>query len=55
MANGVELSWLINGDAKIVYVFRAGMEMRVVTDDRVAGEGPVEGFVLELGEIWAGL
>lgn len=55
-ANGVELGWLIDGDNRCVYVYRGTTEPRVVTDaESIAGEGPVQGFVLPLGEIWAGL
>jgi Uma2 family endonuclease len=55
-ANGVELGWLIDGDARRVYVYRGMSEPRIVADaGSIAGEGPVEGFVLQLGEIWEGL
>jgi len=55
-ANEVELGWLIDGDNRRVYVYRGSAEPRLVSDaDSIAGEGPVEGFVLPLGEIWAGL
>jgi len=59
MANGVELGWLIDGDARRVYVYRGAsgsLEPRLVAGaESVAGEGPVEGFVLQLAEIWEGL
>jgi Uma2 family endonuclease len=55
-ANGVELGWLIDGDNRSVYVYRGIAEPRVVKDaESIAGEGPIEGFVLPLGDIWAGL
>ena len=55
-ANGVELGWLIDADNRCVYVYRGAAEPRLVNDaESIAGEGPVEGFVLPLGEIWAGL
>jgi Uma2 family endonuclease len=55
-ANGVELGWLIDGDARRVYVYRGMSEPRISADaDSVAGAGPVEGFVLQLKEIWEGL
>jgi Uma2 family endonuclease len=55
-ANGVELGWLIDGDARRVYVYCGNSEPRVLSDaESIAGEGPVEGFVLQLGEIWEGL
>jgi Uma2 family endonuclease len=56
MLNGVELGWLIDGDARCVYVYRNGRDTKVLSGiDELAGEGPVEGFVLELSEIWQGL
>jgi Uma2 family endonuclease len=55
-ANGVELGWLIDGDNQCVHVYRGTAEPRLVTNaESIAGEGPVDGFVLPLGEIWTGL
>lgn len=55
-SNGVELGWLIDGDNRRVFVYRGTDEPGVVKDvDSIAGEGPVEGFVLPLQDIWAGL
>jgi Uma2 family endonuclease len=55
-ANGVELGWLIDGDPRRVFVYRGTDEPRVVEGaDSIAGEGPVEGFVLPLEDIWEGL
>lgn len=55
-ANGVELGWLIDGDNRGVYLYRGTAEPRLVTNaESIAGEGPVEGFVLPLEEIWADL
>jgi Uma2 family endonuclease len=52
--NGVELAWLIDGDNRCVYVYRQGHEMRqVLNQSQIEGEGPVEGFVLDLTDIWA--
>ena len=56
IANGVQLGWLIDGDAKTVYVYRKGRPMqsrRGLTG--LAGEGPVQGFLLNLTTIWRGL
>ena len=56
IANGVDLGWLIDGDNRRVYVYRGTAEPRMVSDaESIAGEGPVEGFVLPLERIWAGL
>ena len=55
-ANGVELGWLIDGDGRRVYVYRGTAERRIVANaDSIGGEGPVDGFLLPLGRIWAGL
>jgi len=55
-ANGVEVGWLIDADNRCVYVYRGTAEPRLVSDaESISGEGPVEGFVLPLEEIWAGL
>src|SRR5580658_4957877 len=53
-ANGVELGWLIDADNRCVYVYRGTAEPRLVANaESIHGEGPVEGFVLPLKEIWA--
>jgi hypothetical protein len=50
------LAWLIHGDARRVYVYRQRREPQQYSGvQTLAGEGPVEGFTLELGEIWKGL
>lgn len=57
MRGGVELGWLIHGDDKTVYIYRAGQnepEKRTGIT-RLPGEGPVAGFELDLTDIWAGL
>jgi Uma2 family endonuclease len=56
MANGVQGDWLIDGDSKTVYIYRAGqlVDMRQGISE-IAGEGPVAGFVLNLNTIWQGL
>ena len=56
MANGVELGWLIDGDRKSVYVYRQGQEPRQLSGiSRLTGEGPVDGFVVDLEAVWEGL
>ena len=56
VANGAHLAWLIDGDAETVYVYRKNRAMKVYRGvAELAGEGPVEGFVLKLGAIWKGL
>jgi len=56
MANGVQLAWLIDGDNQTVYISRTGQDVETQTGIlKLAGEGPVAGFELDLTEIWAGL
>src|SRR6266853_958744 len=54
--NGAQLAWLIDGDAQTIYVYRKGHEAKLNRGiAKLAGEGPVEGFVLQLAAIWTGL
>ncbi len=55
--DGAELAWLIHGDEKTVYVYRAGQKGAGTRTGilKIAGEGPVAGFELDLADIWAGL
>ena len=55
--NGVALGWLIDGDAKCVYVYRRGQNKseKISGALSIFGEGPVAGFELDLTDIWAGL
>jgi Uma2 family endonuclease len=51
--NGAELGWLIDPQRRAVEIFRPDREPEILVDiDRVPGEGPVAGFVLELDRIW---
>jgi Uma2 family endonuclease len=53
MDNGVVLGWLIDADHRTIHVYRPGREPELLVDvDRIDGEGPVEGFRLELSRIW---
>ena len=53
MENGAKLGWLLDADNRTAYVYRPGREPeRLIAPDRLVGEPPVEGFVLELAEIW---
>jgi len=53
LANGAELAWLVDPSRKAVEIYRSGREVEVVEGaSAVEGEGPVAGFVLELGRIW---
>lgn len=53
IANGAELGWLIDPKEQTVWIYRPGRAAEpVVNPERIAGEGPVEGFSLDLAEIW---
>jgi Uma2 family endonuclease len=54
--NGAQLGWLLDPDRRTVYIYRPGREPEpLVNPERLLGEGPVAGFVLELPDIWAEL
>jgi len=56
MSNGARLGWLIDADPRTMYIYRPGQQTEELKEiDYVLGEGPVEGFRLELTEIWRGL
>ena len=53
VANGAEVAWLVDPARKTVEVYRPGREVEVVEGGSVVeGDGPVAGFVLELGRVW---
>ena len=53
IANGAKLAWLVDPLRKAVEVYRPGREPEVLEGgSAVEGEGPVAGFVLELGKVW---
>ncbi len=54
--NGVQLGWLLDADNRTAYIYRSGCAPETVVEpERLEGEGPVAGFVLELESIWASL
>ena len=56
MSNGARLGWLIDADRQTIYIYRPAQQPEPLTGvDYVLGEGPVEGFRLELSAIWQGL
>ena len=54
LRNGTELAWLIDPERKAIEVYRPGGAGPDVLEGvtSVFGEGPVEGFVLELSRVW---
>ena len=56
IANGVQLGWLLDPDHRTAYMYRPSSEPeQIVNPERLVGDGPVAGFILELADIWAGL
>ena len=56
IANGVQLAWLIDGDAETVYVYQKDRPVETRKGIlKLAGKGPVKGFTLRLRSIWDGL
>lgn len=54
LENGVGLAWLVDPIERSVTVYRHGQDPEVLSDPAsVRGEGPVDGFVLELDRILA--
>ena len=55
MNNGALLGWLLDPGHRTAYIYRPGQPPeKIVAPAQLIGEGPVEGFVLDLTEIWAG-
>lgn len=52
IANGAQLAWLIDPYRRQALVFRPGRAAEVVSADRIAGEAPVDGLVLDLSRVW---
>ncbi len=53
VANGAKLAWLIDPDTESVEIFRPAQDSeRLVQPQSITGEGPVDGFVLNLTRIW---
>ena len=52
IANGAALAWLIDPYKKRVFVYSPGLPAGTITGNSIQGVGPVEGFTLDLGEVW---
>jgi Uma2 family endonuclease len=52
MENGAELGWLIDPGEKCVYVYTASGVETLEQPESVAGVGRLEGFILNLQDIW---
>jgi Uma2 family endonuclease len=52
MENGAAVGWLIDPYKKTVYVYEPGRKAAAVSGKAVQGSGPVEGFILDLDDLW---
>jgi Uma2 family endonuclease len=52
IANGAQLGWLIDPYERQVLVYRPNRSAEVVAGDLIAGDGPVQGFLLDLTRVW---
>jgi Uma2 family endonuclease len=53
MDNGTSLAWLVDPERRVVEIYRSGREPETLVDaETVTGEGPVEGFILDLRPVW---
>jgi Uma2 family endonuclease len=53
VANGASLAWLIEPNERAIWIYRPTREPEKLTAiSSLPGEGPVEGFVLELRDAW---
>ncbi len=50
--NGATLGWLIDPYQQQVYVYEPALKASVESGKTIRGKGPVEGFVLDLNEVW---
>jgi Uma2 family endonuclease len=53
IANGIQLGWRVDPYARQVHVYAPGAEPRIETGNSVGGSGPVDGFILDLEEVWS--
>jgi Uma2 family endonuclease len=52
LSSGTSLAWLIDPEARTVEIYRPGCEPETLVDAAsISGEGPVEGFVLDLAPV----
>jgi Uma2 family endonuclease len=53
LANGASLGWILDPATRSVEIYRPGRPAEIlIAPDSVLGEGLVDGFVLNLAEVW---
>jgi Uma2 family endonuclease len=54
--NGVGLGWLIDGDSQTIYVYRPSQPVQTLKGVKtLAADFPLQGFSIQLADLWAGL
>jgi Uma2 family endonuclease len=52
IANGVQLGWLFDPYSKEVHIYEPGVAPRIELGDKITCSGSIEGFVLDVEEVW---
>jgi Uma2 family endonuclease len=52
MANGCRLGWILHPPQRALYVYRGGEVAILEGAVEAKGEGPVEGFTLDITSVW---
>jgi Uma2 family endonuclease len=53
VANGARLAWLIDPDRRAIEIYRPNADPEIrINIDSIAGEGPIDGFILNLVPVW---
>ena len=52
ISNGAQLAWLIDPYARQVTIYHPYQSRKRTDAPQIAGEGPVQGFVLDLARVW---
>jgi Uma2 family endonuclease len=52
IANGAELAWLVDPYRKQVHIYGPDQAVGIEAGLSLAGSGPIEGFILDLAEVW---
>jgi len=53
IGNGARLAWLIDPESRTVEIYRPNGDVEILTNpEALEGEGPIEGFVLDLLPVW---
>jgi Uma2 family endonuclease len=56
LENRVSPGWLVDGDARTVYIYRAEQSVEISRGAvTLAADGPLQGFTIDLADLWAGL